>query len=37
MIKFCETLRERTKKNIDFEKKKMLLLKKEELKLPQDA
>ena len=37
MEKFCEYLREHTKNIIDFEKKKMLLLTKEELKSHQDA
>ena len=32
MKKFCESLREHTKNIIDFEKKKMLPLTKEELK-----
>ena len=35
--KFCEFLREHAKNIIDFEKKKMLQLTKEELKLHQDA
>ena len=37
MKKFCTSLREHTKNIIDFEKKKMLLLTKEELKPHQDA
>ena len=37
MKKFCTSLREHAKNIIDFEKKKMLQLKKEELKLHQDA
>ena len=37
MKKFCESLREHTKNIIDFEKKKMLPLTKEELKSHQDA
>ena len=37
MKKFCESLREHAKNIIDFEKKKMLLLTKEELKSNQDA
>ena len=32
MKKFCESLREHTENIIDFEKKKMLLLTKKELK-----
>ena len=35
--KFCSSLREHAKNTIDFEKKIMLLLTKEELKLHQDA
>ena len=35
--KFCASLREHAKKIIDLEKKKMLLLTKEELKSHQDA
>ena len=37
MKKFCTSLREHAKKIIDFEKKKLLSLTKEELKLHQDA
>ena len=37
MKKFCESLREHTKTIIDFEKKKLLRLTKEELKSHQDA
>ena len=37
MKKFCTSLREHAKNKIDFEKKKMLLLTKEELKSHQDA
>ena len=37
MKKFCESLREHVKNIIDFEKKKMLTLIKEELKSHQDA
>ena len=37
MKKFCTSLREHTKNIIDFEKKKMLPLTKEELKSHQDA
>ena len=37
MKKFCESLREHTKNIIDFEKKKMLPLTREELKSHQDA
>ena len=37
MKKFCESLRDYTKNIIDFEKKKMLPLTKEELKSHQDA
>ena len=37
MKKFCESLREHAKNIIDFEKKKMLLLTKDELKPHQDA
>ena len=37
MKKFCTFLREHTKNIIDFEKRKMLPLTKEELKLNQDA
>ena len=37
MKKFCESLREHAKNIIDFEKKKMLPLTKEELKSHQDA
>ena len=37
MKKFCESLREHAKNIIDFEKKKMLPLRKEELKSHQDA
>ena len=37
MKKFCESLREHMKNIIDFEKKKMLPLTKEELKSHQDA
>ena len=37
MKKFCEFLREHAKNIIDFEKKKMLPLTKEELKSHQDA
>ena len=37
MKKFCESLREHAKNIIDFEKKKMLSLTKEELKPHQDA
>ena len=37
MKKFCESLREHAKNIFDFEKKKMLLLTKEELKSHQDA
>ena len=37
MKKFCNSLREHTKNIIDFEKKKMLLLTKEELKSHQDG
>ena len=37
MKKFCESLREQVKNMIDFEKKKMLPLTKEELKSQQDA
>ena len=37
MKKFCESLREYTKNILDFEKKKMLPLTKEELKSHQDA
>ena len=37
MKKFCESLREQAKNMIDFEKKKMLPLTKEELKSQQDA
>ena len=35
--KFCASLREHAKKIINFERKKMLLLTKEELKSHQDA
>ena len=37
MKNFCESLREHAKNTIYFEKKKMLLLTKEELKSHQDA
>ena len=37
MKKFCTSLRERIKNIIDFEKKKMLPIIKEELKSHQDA
>ena len=37
MKKFCISLREHIKNIIDFEKRKMLLLTKEALKLHQDA
>ena len=37
MKKICESLREHAKKIIDFEKKKMLPLTKEELKSYQDT
>ena len=37
MKKFCESLREHRKNIIDFVKKKMLPLTKEELKSHQDA
>ena len=37
MKKFCKSLREQAKNIIDFEKKKILLLAKEELKSHQDA
>ena len=37
MKKFCTSLREHTKNIIDFEKKKMLPLTKEELRSHQDA
>ena len=37
MKRFCESLRKHAKNIIDFEKKKMLLLTKEELKLYQNA
>ena len=37
MKKFCTSLREHAKNIIDFEKKKMLPLTKEELKSHQDA
>ena len=37
MKRFCESLREHAKNIIDFEKKKMLPLTKEELKSHQDA
>ena len=37
MKRFCESLREHAKNIADFEKKKMLPLKKEELKSHQDA
>ena len=37
MKKFCESLKEHTKNIIDFEKKKMLPLTKEELKSHQDG
>ena len=37
MRKFCESLREHVKNIIDFEKKKMLPLTKEELKPHQDV
>ena len=37
MKKFCTSLREHTKNIIDFEKKKMLPLTKEELKSHQDV
>ena len=37
MKKFCESLREHAKNIINFEKKKMLLLTKDELKPHQDA
>ena len=37
MKRFCESLREHAGNIIDFEKKKMLSLIKEELKLHQDA
>ena len=37
MKKFCTSLREHTKNIIDLEKKKMLPLTEEELKLHQDA
>ena len=37
MKNFCNSLREHAKNSIDFEKKKMLSLTKEELKLHQDA
>ena len=37
MEKFCESLREQTKNIMDFQKKKMLPLTKEELKSHQDA
>ena len=37
MKKFCESLREHAKNIIDFEKKKMLALTKEELKSNHDA
>ena len=37
MEKFCESLREHVKNIIGYEKKKMLLLTKEELKSHQDA
>ena len=37
MKTFCESLREHTKNRIDFEKKKILPLTKEELKSHQDA
>ena len=37
MKRFCKSLKEHTKNTIDFEKKKMLLLTKKELKLHQGA
>ena len=37
MKKFCTSLREHTEKVTDFEKKKMLVLTKEELTSHQDA
>ena len=37
MKKFCKSLRQQAKNIIDFEKKKILLLAKEELKSHQDA
>ena len=37
MKKFCSSLREHAKNIIDFEKKKMLPLTKEEIKSQQDA
>ena len=37
MKKFCESLRENAKNTIDFEKKKMLPLTKEELKSHQNV
>ena len=37
MKKFCESLREHAKNIIDFEKKKMLPITKEELKSHRDA
>ena len=37
MKKFCKSLREHVKSIIDFEKKKMLLLTREELKSHEDA
>ena len=37
MKKFCTSLREHSKNEIDFETKKMLPLTKEKLKLNQDA
>ena len=37
MKKLCECLREHAKNTTDFEKKKMLRLKKEELKLHENA
>ena len=37
MKKFCESLREHTKNIIDFQKKKMLPLTKEELKSHKDT